>query len=157
MKMKGVEPSTDIEDRTDDPQPQGPIEKDRAGKVISDREDRRRKKFRDTMRAEFGRTSKNGGEYGAKSAELESRLRRVDEEASEADSDAIKAWNENLKKPSKKMKRALKDISDTTKAFDEKKFRSAPPKPTLKPDGYARGGMVRGFGKARGAKPIKVC
>jgi len=159
MNLKGVKPSADVEDRRGDPQPQGPIERQMAGKAISDREERRKKKFSDNMRAELGKRSKNGGEYGARTAEFDKNVRKVESEAAESDADAVRAWEDANNRPSKKLKRAMKEISGVTKGFDNKKFRSAtpPPKPKLKPEGYAGGGAVRGFGKARGAKPIKVC
>lgn len=151
MDLKREKPALgDIEDRRGK-SPSGGKSDSRVFRPIQREEKRKKaeKSYRERMVEEIGRSSKSSEEFNKRVSEFEKNLKRSKDEADESANDAAKAWQENLgKNDSADMKKALKDISDTTKKFRDKKFKS--------PTGYADGGIVRGFGKARGAKPIKV-
>lgn len=151
MDIKREKPEyDDIEDRRGKPVSKRPAKKDLSHAQKIERKERADQKYRDTVIKEIGRKSKNSDEFNKRVSEFEKNLSQYKKDSEESDRDAVRAWSEGFgKNESPKMKAALKDISDTTKRFGNKKFRN--------PESYAHGGVVRGFGKARGAKPVKVC
>lgn len=149
MKLKNLEASSDIEDRRDKSPPSKAKNKRSWAEKIQNFDDLTQS-AKDRMIAKIAKESKTSAEFNAKVSELENKMKRGRDEADESASDAVRAWESASNgDKSPEMKKALEDISGVTKKFSSKKFRNA--------EGYAKGGLVRGFGKARGAKKAKVC
>ena len=151
MDLKKEKPALeDVEDKRGSNSP-SVANKSRSFRPVERAEKRKKaeQNYRDRMIREIGRTSKSPSEYNKRVSEFEKNVKQAKDEADQSADDATRAWEENFSgKKSPEMEEALKDISGVTKKFDDKKIKKAA--------SYASGGVVRGFGKARGAKPIKI-
>lgn len=151
MDLKREKPELeDIEDRRGRKLPPG-VEVKRSFKYAERAEKRAKaqRESREKMIKEIAKSSKDSDEYNRRVSEFEQKLRRNKEEMDQSASDATKAWEEGMSgQKSPEMEKALKEISNTTKSFDKKKIKTPP--------ALASGGTVRGFGRARGAKPVNI-
>lgn len=114
--------------------------------------DNEKQRARESVLRRIAKESKNSKEYNDKVSNYEKKLKQSWDEVNEASDDSVKAWQKNINNPSASMKKDLEDISAVTRGFSSKKIKKSEDY-----NGYASGGIVRGFGKARGAKKIKVC
>ena len=149
MDPKREKPTKDIEDRRGDKPPAFRPPKERSWAEAITEFDDQQQRVKDRMIKNIGENSKTPEEFNAKVRELERKMRQGRDEADESSNDAVKAWEASHNgKKSPEMAKALKDISNVTAKFDKKKFKNY--------EGYASGGVVRGYGKARGGRACKV-